>query len=95
MSEPQATDSGSPEQAQPDPATEQPSPQPAKKLRTCACGHDRKHHMVSAEPEYTIGGWLLLLIGVSVRPIKLKYRCRQCDQVFDTSTDKKALLYHV
>ncbi len=66
-----------------------------QKLRTCPCGHDRKHYMVTAEPEYTVGGWCLLLIGVSARPFRLKYRCRQCEKVFDWTTDREALLYHV
>jgi len=76
----------------------QPQPQPQsqpKKLRTCPCGHDRNHYMVHAEPEYTVGSWCLLLIGVSARPFRLKYRCRQCEKVFDSTTDREALLYHV
>ncbi|EYF05664.1 hypothetical protein [Chondromyces apiculatus] len=60
-------------------------------LPKCRCGHDRTHHLVSAEPEYTFGGYLLLLLGVTVKPIKLKYRCRQCDTIFETTTDPKLI----
>lgn len=68
---------------------ETPDPTPARP--TCACGHDRKHHMVSAEPQYTLGGYLLLLLGVTVKPIKLKFRCRRCDSLFDSTTNPKEI----
>ncbi|HSN99137.1 MAG TPA: hypothetical protein VLS89_12670 [Candidatus Nanopelagicales bacterium] len=60
-------------------------------LPTCGCGHDRTHYMVSAEPQYTLGGYLLLLLGVTVKPIKLKFRCRRCDGIFDMTTDPKLI----
>lgn len=64
------------------------------KRKTCRCGHDRKHHMVSPEGEYTFSGYLRLMFGISARPTKVKYRCRRCDQVFDSTTSAKVLDAH-
>lgn len=67
-----------------------PPPKPAK-IKACRCGHDRNHHMVSAEGEYTFSGYLRLFFGISARPTRINYRCRRCDQVFDTTTNPKIL----
>ncbi|AKT42900.1 hypothetical protein [Chondromyces crocatus] len=69
-------------------STESAASEAGSDLPHCRCGHTRKHHMVSAEPEYTLGGYLLLLLGVTVKPIKLKFRCRQCDTIFETTTNR-------
>lgn len=63
------------------------APRPA----ACRCGYTRDHHMVSAEYEHTGFGWFCLLMGISARPIRIKYRCRRCDQVFDQTTDPAIL----
>jgi hypothetical protein len=60
------------------------TPEPPRK--TCRCGHSRGHHMVSADPEYTAWGWLRLVVGISTRPTRIKYRCRRCDQVVESTT---------
>ena len=72
------------------------SPQSAPDLtsRTCPCGHSVGHHMVSAEAEYSGLGWLLVAIGVSARPVRVKYRCRRCEEVFGVSTDAELLSQH-
>jgi len=70
--------------------------QPTKaKGRTCACGHGRAHRQVTIDPEYTVGGWFLLLIGVTATPTRLNYRCRRCNEVFDSTTDPALLEKHV
>jgi len=69
-------------------ATAPPTP---NKGKTCRCGHGRNHHMVSAEGEYTFSGYLRLFFGISARPTRIKYRCRRCDKVFDSTTDPKIL----
>ena len=62
--------------------------------RTCRCGHGRGHYMVNAEAEYSGVGWLMVAIGISWRPERVKYRCRRCDVVFDSTTDAKVLADH-
>ena len=61
----------------------------------CRCGHDRKHHMVSAVATYTTWGqfWLSLM-GVSAKPIRIDYRCRICKETFDFTTDPRILNSH-
>jgi hypothetical protein len=56
-------------------------------LPRCKCGYDRHHYMVSAEPIY--GWWKLFVVsmGISQKPEGIRYHCRRCDQVFD-STDE-------
>lgn len=60
---------------------------PEKPRKTCRCGYSRGHHMVSADPEYTPWGWVRLVVGISTRPTKIKYRCRRCDEVVESTTD--------
>lgn len=66
----------------------------ASKPRTCSCGYGREHHMVSAEGVYTTSGYLRLFFGISARPIKVKYRCRRCNEVFSVTTDPTILDQH-
>jgi hypothetical protein len=73
--------------------SEKPSaPAPAAPaLKRCKCGHDRSHHMVSARNHYSTWGHVVLLLGVSVEPIRVSYECRQCWTVFDETTDPRVL----
>ena len=59
---------------------------------TCVCGHNRFHHLVSAEPTYTAWGhfWVVLM-GVSSSPIRLDFRCRRCKEKFDFITNPQEL----
>jgi hypothetical protein len=58
----------------------------------CKCGHDRTHLMVSAEGKYTLMGWFwVTVMGVTTRPWEVRYRCRACGEVFDSSRDPAAL----
>jgi hypothetical protein len=40
--------------------------------------------MVSPEPKYGLWKTLVVSIGISQRPERIEYRCRRCDQVFDS-----------
>ena len=75
------------------PATDAPpSGADAPGRPTCVCGYDRHHLMVSAEPKY--GGWRgfwVIFMGVSAVPLRVDYRCRVCQQVFDSTDDPGAL----
>ncbi|MBK9261733.1 MAG: hypothetical protein IPM54_18270 [Polyangiaceae bacterium] len=62
--------------------------------KSCRCGHNRKHHMVSAEGKYTFSGYLRLFFGISARPTRVSYRCRKCNQTFDSTTSAKVLDEH-
>lgn len=62
---------------------------PTEVLPKCPCGHDRNHYRVSRDGKYTMWGWMLLMGGISVAALQVNFRCRQCDQVFDTTTDPK------
>jgi hypothetical protein len=63
--------------------------------RTCPCGHDREHNMVSPEPEYGILGYVRLMIGGTPTPRYVRFRCRKCNQVFDGSADPAELVKHL
>lgn len=43
--------------------------------------------MVSAEPKYGIWSLFVVSMGISQRPRRIEYRCRRCDQVFDSTTE--------
>ena len=60
-------------------------------LPRCPCGHDRRHYMVSPENHYTFLRSLILMLGISVEPVKVTFQCRQCWKVFDETTDPKIM----
>lgn len=63
-----------------------------EKMPTCRCGHNRSHHMVSEEAEYSWFDWILVtVIGTTCVPKKIKFQCRKCQEVFDETTDPDAL----
>jgi len=64
---------------------------PPKNEKRCPCGHARGHLKVSAEGVYTFSGYLRLFFGISARPTKVRYRCRRCDKVFDSTVDPAIL----
>jgi len=66
----------------------------AAKTPKCRCGNALGHHMVSDEPVYTFVGWFAILIGISARPTRIKYRCRRCQEVFHQTTDPAVLAKH-
>ncbi len=63
--------------------------------RTCRCGHDRDHTMVSPEPEYGVLGYVRLMMGGTPTPSRVRFRCRSCNQVFDESVDPAELGKHL
>lgn len=68
-----------------------PSPAEEAALPTCPCGHDRNHYRVSRDGEFRAWSWILLMFGVSARPIRVDWRCRMCDVTFDSTTDPDIL----
>jgi hypothetical protein len=67
--------------------TDPPQEKPAKPAPLCPCGHDKHHVMVSANPDYTFGGWVLNLIGISAHPRAVNFECRRCGKRIERSTD--------
>jgi hypothetical protein len=43
--------------------------------------------MVSATGDYSFFGWVLIVIGISAKPVAIRYVCRRCEQVLDVTTD--------
>jgi hypothetical protein len=43
--------------------------------------------MVTGEGEYGMWGWLLIIVGATPTPVRIRFRCRECDQVITTSDD--------
>lgn len=81
----------------------EPSPAPIPELvaaptietaKVCRCGHGKHHHMVSGQGEYTATGWFWVLFGVTTKPIKVKFKCRVCNQIFHESNDPEVLQQH-
>ena len=67
------------------------APESSAAAPTCRCGHDRNHYRVSRDGEYTTWGWVLLMCGISVTALKINFRCRVCNEVFDSSVDPRDL----
>ena len=52
--------------------------------KTCLCGFDRYHYMVSIVPTYTRwGAFWVTMMGVSSTPIRIDFVCRVCRTTFD------------
>lgn len=66
-------------------------PRKAASTARCACGHDRSHPSIAAEPIYNHLGWLMFLIGVTARPRRVVYRCLWCKHVLASTRDPKVL----
>ena len=58
---------------------------------TCPCGHDRTHHMVSPNANYTFTGWCLNVIGITATPTEIRFVCRRCDTTIERITDPKEM----
>ena len=51
--------------------------------------------MVSAETEYGLLGYVRLIAGGTPTPTRVKYRCRDCNQVFDETVDLEERRKHI
>ena len=78
-----------PDEPSPD---DQPPDAPASGRLTCVCGHDRTHYLVSPVPTYNAWGkfWVIFM-GVSTKPIRVDFQCRQCGRTFDFTEDSVEL----
>jgi hypothetical protein len=47
--------------------------------------------MVSAENHYSLLGRMILMLGISVEPVKVTYQCRRCWKIFDETRDPGVL----
>ena len=61
-------------------------------METCSCGHNRYHHMVSADTTYTAWAtfWITIM-GVSATPIRVDFICRICKEKFDFEIEPEQL----
>ena len=55
----------------------------------CKCGHKYDHPLVIHECEYSKWGWFLLtILGLSAKPISVKFICTNCkEQILETSDE--------
>ncbi|NUO47829.1 MAG: hypothetical protein HOV80_03125 [Polyangiaceae bacterium] len=63
----------------------------ARETPTCRCGHDKHHPVVSPAAQYTFLGWFLTLMGISARPTSIRFICRRCEEVVETTSDPKLI----
>ncbi len=75
----------------PSPPELTPHRNPADERPRCRCGHDRDHYMVSPVAHYTFVGWCLVIFGISAPMTHMEFRCRQCDQVIESTTDREVM----
>lgn len=60
----------------------------------CACGHDRTHPSVTPESRYGPFAMFWLLMGATATPKEVRFRCRRCGQVVETSRQPDVLRQH-
>ncbi len=62
---------------------------------TCRCGHGVGHYMVSPDCQYDWWGWIRVsFLGISTRPILVRYRCRACREVIWETDDPAEIERH-
>jgi hypothetical protein len=60
--------------------------------KACECGFFVPHPMISAVGKYTWFGWICVtLVGITTRPVRVNYVCRQCNFVLKSCTDRETL----
>jgi len=64
--------------------------------KKCSCGFDKENKKwVMPECEYSGIGWFFYFIGISAKPVKVKFKCQQCGDVFGETTDPEELKKYV
>ncbi len=61
-------------------------PTPATEPR-CLCGHGREHPAVEASCSYSTLGYISLFFGASVRPLRVRFHCKECHRSFFETED--------
>ncbi|GJQ62050.1 MAG: hypothetical protein SCALA702_11030 [Melioribacteraceae bacterium] len=62
----------------------------------CSCGFDESNKKwVMPVCEYSGIGWLLYFIGISAKPVKVKFKCQKCGDEFGETTDEETLKRYV
>lgn len=57
----------------------------------CSCGHGIGHTMVTRLVEYNWLGWLMIFIGISAHPTRVRYRCLQCNEILLEEDDPRVI----
>lgn len=64
-------------------------------LKQCRCGHNRHHYLVEPVCSYNWWGWVRLTLGVTAWPLAVHYKCLQCGDLIETTTDPEILSQQV
>jgi hypothetical protein len=57
----------------------------------CSCGHTIEHAMVTRLVEYNWLGWLMIFIGISAHPTRVRYQCLKCNEIFLIESDPRVI----
>jgi hypothetical protein len=60
-------------------------------LRQCRCGFNRHHYLVEPVCNYNWWGWVRLTLGVTAWPVSVSFKCLQCGEIIETTTDPEVL----
>lgn len=52
------------------------------------CLHEPGAPNVKAEPQYSVLGGVMLVLGITAEPKTVRFRCRLCHRVFDETADR-------
>ena len=63
-----------------------------KPERKCHCGHKRGDAAIQEEPEWSTLGWIMLsMVGMTLRPHHISFRCMYCRAEVGQSRDPQLL----
>jgi hypothetical protein len=61
----------------------------------CSLGSEIKNHPIDFECQYSGFGWLLFSIGMSAKPTRVNFICRNCKNVIESTADSEILKKYV
>lgn len=65
------------------------------KFKKCTCGVNIEDENVEIKMDYTLMGWFWWSMGATAIPKEITFRCKCCDKIFETLTDKEIIKYYI
>jgi hypothetical protein len=65
-------------------------------VANCPSEHSRTAPTAVVEPVLGVGGWIMnAIVGISARPVKVRWRCKTCQLVFDETRERAIRDQHI
>lgn len=65
------------------------------KFKSCNCGNSVESEETEISISYSVIGWFWWSMGTTAIPKQIIFRCKKCDSIFETLTDKELIKYYI